>query len=107
MSENDNVITNKRQNVSLGDNTIAGITAVANGVIGTGKVERKPKKTASAKTKTVEKVAIFSTKNVNWTGVGKVYKGYNFVTNEEAEKWLTRNHVRTATPEEVAREFNK
>jgi hypothetical protein len=36
-----------------------------------------------------------------------VYKrqGYNIVTKEQADKWLTRDHTRLATPEEVAKEF--
>ena len=50
-------------------------------------------------------VAIHSTRNVAWNGVGKVSTGYNIVTKEQADKWLTRNHVRLATPEEVAKEF--
>ena len=50
-------------------------------------------------------VAIYSTKNVVWEGVGKVSKGYNIVTKAQAEKWLTIKHVRLATPEEVAQEF--
>jgi uncharacterized protein (UPF0332 family) len=33
--------------------------------------------------------------------------GYNIVEKDAAEKWLTRSHIRTATPEEVAREFGK
>jgi hypothetical protein len=39
--------------------------------------------------------------------VGKVYRGYNIVEKDAAEKWLTRSHIRTATPEEVAKEFGK
>lgn len=102
-----NIITNEKQNISNGDGSVAGITSVANGVIGTGKVARKPKvEVASSKPK-VEKVAIHSTKNVTWSTVGKVYKGYNLVTPEQAEAWLSRSHIRTATPEEVAREFGK
>jgi len=54
-----------------------------------------------------EKVAIYSTKNVSWPGVGKVLKGYNIVTSGNAEKWLERSHIRTATPQEVAREFGR
>jgi hypothetical protein len=50
-------------------------------------------------------VAIHSTKNVIWEGVGKVEKGYNIVSKAEAERWLTRSHIRLATPEEVAREY--
>ena len=54
-----------------------------------------------------EKVAVHSTKNVTWSGVGKVYRGYNIVSKDAAEKWLTRSHIRLATPEEVAKEFGK
>lgn len=50
-------------------------------------------------------VAIHSTRNVNWNGVGKVTTGYNIVTKDQADKWLTRSHVRLATPEEVAKGF--
>jgi len=50
-------------------------------------------------------VAIHSTKNVNWEGVGKVKKGYNIVKKAEADKWLTRGHIRLATPEEIAIEY--
>lgn len=49
--------------------------------------------------------AIHSTKNVSWAGVGTVKRGYNIVSEEAAEKWLTRNHIRIATPQEVAREY--
>jgi hypothetical protein len=101
----ENVITNKRQNI--GDSTVSSITAVANGVIGAGRVAKSPKPAAPKSKPKVEKVAIYSTKNVTWGPVGKVYKGYNLVTPEQAEMWLTRDHTRTATPEEVAREFGK
>jgi hypothetical protein len=50
-------------------------------------------------------VAIHSTKNVNWGGVGKVTKGYNIVSKEQADQWLTRRHIRLATPEEIAQEY--
>jgi len=52
-----------------------------------------------------ETVAIYSTKNVNWEGVGKLEKGYNIVGKKAADQWLTRGHTRIATPEEVAREY--
>jgi hypothetical protein len=48
------------------------------------------------------KVAIFSEKNVHWQGIGGITKGYNIVTKEAAEKWLTRKGIREATPQEVA-----
>lgn len=48
------------------------------------------------------KVAIFAQKNLSWSGVGRLEKGYNFVTKGVADKWLTHKSVRSATPEEVA-----
>jgi hypothetical protein len=54
----------------------------------------------------VEKVALFSTKNVSWPAVGKISKGYNIVSKEVADHWLTRSHIRLATPEEVKRELS-
>jgi len=88
--------------------TVQGIGSVANGVIGVAETPRTPKKTVSAAPKKSNKtVAIHSTKNVSWSGVGKVYRGYNIVTPEQSEKWLTRNHIRLATPEEVAKEFGR
>jgi hypothetical protein len=101
-----NVITTDRQNILAGDDTVAGITAVENGVIGTGRVAKTMKTSAKGKETKVEKVAIYSTKNVTWSSVGKVYRGYNLVTPDQAEKWLTRSHIRAATPQEIAQEFN-
>ena len=51
------------------------------------------------------KVALFSTKSVRWEEVGTLNRGYNIVTEKQAEKWLTRSHVRIATPEEVEKAF--
>lgn len=48
------------------------------------------------------KVAVYSNKNASWSGYGSVYKGYNILSKKNAEKWLTRSHVRLATPAEVA-----
>ena len=49
-----------------------------------------------------DKVAIYSTSNVRWEEAnGAIYKGVNIVTKEQADKWLTRSHVRIATPAEV------
>ena len=52
-----------------------------------------------------EKVAIHSTKSVRWEEVGAISKGYNIVTKAQADKWLSRSHVRIATPEEVKKAF--
>ena len=86
---------------------VESISPVKNGVIGTDKVIPKQKQTVTdTKPKAVyEKVALYSSKNVNWQGVGEIKKGYNIVSRESAEKWLSRYHVREATPEEVAEEF--
>lgn len=82
---------------------------MVNGAIGSTSAERRTasKKAKKEEAKEEEKVAIFSTKNVTWPEVGKVYRGYNIVTKEQADKWLTRSHVRLATPQEVAEEFGK
>lgn len=57
--------------------------------------------------KTESKIAIWSSKNIRWTGVGTLTKGYNIVTEEAAEKWLSREGIRKATPEEVATYYGK
>lgn len=84
------------------------VGSVANGAIGVAAVKPQPKKSAKTTEKVKkEKIAIHSTKNVTWAGIGKVYRGYNIVDVDAAEKWLTRDHCRKATPEEVAKEFGK
>jgi len=60
-----------------------------------------PKRKIKPESELGNKVAIYSTKNVNWSEVGSVSRGYNIVTQAQADKWLTRSHVRLATPEEV------
>jgi hypothetical protein len=54
-----------------------------------------------------EKVALWSNKNIRWSDVGDLKKGYNIVTEEASEKWLSRDSVRKAKPEEVATYFGK
>jgi hypothetical protein len=79
---------------------------VEGGALGTTVIAEEPKKKPAAKpAKAEEKIAVFSTRNVTWNGVGKVYRGYNIVTQEQADKWVTRDHIRLATPQEVAKEF--
>ena len=84
-----------------------GLAPVQDGVLGSSKVEsiNKEKKVSSAKEPEV--VALHSTKNVHWDGLGSLAKGYNIVRKDRAEKWLTRGHVRIATPEEVSKGFRK
>jgi hypothetical protein len=61
-----------------------------------------PKKNIKPEQGLGDKVAIYSTKNVRWEEAnGAVYRGVNIVTKDQADKWLTRSHIRLATPEEV------
>ncbi len=64
-----------------------------------------PKKNIKQEADLSDKVAIHSTKSVRWEEVGSVSKGYNIVTKAQADKWLTRGHVRIATPDEVKKAF--
>jgi hypothetical protein len=61
-----------------------------------------PKRDINSEQALANKVAIYSTRNVRWEEAnGAVYNGVNIVTKEQADKWLTRSHVRIATPEEI------
>jgi hypothetical protein len=92
------------------ENTEPALAPVEDGVMGSATIAKKkatPKKSKVAEEVKPEKVAIHSGRNMSWTGVGKVYRGYNIVAAEQADKWLTKAHIRLATPEEVAQEFGK
>lgn len=83
-----------------------GLAYVADGVLGSTKVAKaEPKPVVKKTAKKEETVAIYSSRNVTWAEIGKVYIGYNIVSKSASEKWLTRDHTRLATPEEVAKEF--
>lgn len=87
---------------------VQALGAVEEGVIGaTTAAVASPRKKKEKAAEVKEKIALYSTKNVTWSEVGKVYRGYNIVDKDAAEKWLTRSHIRVATPEEVAKEFGK
>ena len=87
---------------------VQALGSVEEGVIGATSAPKAPAKKKSTKDAEVkDTVALHSTKNVTWPGVGKVYRGYNIVEKDAATQWLTRSHIRTATPEEVAKEFGK
>ena len=89
------------------ENTVPALSPIKDGVLGSATVKKPVAKKKADDTLKVKKVAVHSTRNMSWTGVGKVYRGYNIVTNEQAEKWLTKPNLRMATPEEVAQEFGK
>ena len=101
----DNVIGSSRTNANGGKKSGA-VTTTNNGAIGSGPADRSPKvKATEPKETKVKTIALFSTRNVLWEGVGEIKKGYNIVDEAKAEQWLKRDHVRTATPEEVAEEY--
>jgi hypothetical protein len=64
-----------------------------------------PSKTINSEVNLSGKVALYSTRSVRWEEVGALSRGYNIVTQKQADKWLTRSHVRIATPEEVKKAF--
>ena len=64
-------------------------------------------KKAQNKDTNVEKVALFSAKNLHWNGVGSLEKGYNILSKEDSEKWLRFDSVRIATQDEVAKFYRK
>lgn len=67
----------------------------------------EPRESKKIEKETEEKVALFSERNIYWNEVGEVVRGYNIVTKEVSEKWLTHEKVRIATPQEVARHYGK
>lgn len=81
------------------------LAPVADGVIGTSTEPAKPAVTKKKATVGATDVAVYSTRNVRWEGVGTLSYGYNVVSKADAEKWLTRSHVREATAAEVAKEL--
>ena len=105
MSENKDNVINLEYKPIKQPSKKQGIGSVNNGAIGVAPVEPKTAKVKQEPAKPKETVAIYSTRNVSWSEVGNVSRGYNIVTKAAADKWLTRDHVRLATPEEVAKEF--
>jgi hypothetical protein len=81
--------------------------SVGNGIFGTVTVSSESSTEQKAKKEKPKKdlVAIHSPKNIYWSGVGKILKGYNIVERHNAEKWLTKPGIRIAPPEEVAKEY--
>jgi len=96
----------KKRSDGDGTDAVGPIETGATGVTKSTPKKKTAKTTAPKKEKEVT-LAIHSTRNVVWEGVGKIAKGYNILPKAEADKWLTRSHVREATPEEIAREYGK
>lgn len=101
----DNVISSSGTNRKGGTKS-GKLQPTKSGAIGSSAADRKDKIDNKPVTiKQAEKVAVHSAKNASWAGVGAISKGYNVLLPSQAEQWLTKSFVRTATPEEVAREF--
>jgi hypothetical protein len=110
------IITETKSNISAPENVIgsnkinqekripkSNTKANENNVTTVGSADTFKNKVFKKDTETPEgKVALHSDKNMHWNGIGRISKGYNIVTKEAAEKWLTRKGIRQATPEEVA-----
>lgn len=105
--------TDEKNVIGSSETTKAGGTKKANlktakdsGTLVSGAADKNASPTEFPK-RTLPKLAVFSTRNVTLPGVGKVYRGYNIVSEAEAEQWLKRDHIRLATPEEIAQEFGR
>jgi len=104
-ADEENIIGSSRT-TATGSKKKAAIGSVSNGVIGTTKIENKKNTDQSSEPGIkADMVAVFSTRNVLWQGIGSISKGYNIFSKSEADQWLTRGHVRLATPQEVAQEY--
>jgi len=53
------------------------------------------------------KIALYSDRNIHMDNLGSLKVGYNIVSKEASEKWLTHRLVRIAPPEEVASYYAK
>lgn len=110
------ILTDTKSNISAPDNVI-GSTKIVNekrtptsntranteGVTTVGSADTFKNKEFRKDTQTPDgKTAIYSEKNMHWNSVGTIKKGYNVVTKEAADKWLTRKDIRQATTEELA-----
>jgi hypothetical protein len=94
----------KKNNIDLyGSNTKAEILEVIFSFLPTEHQIKKEK----VKNNVPEKIALYSEKNLHWSSVGNLERGYNIVSKEDSEKWLVRRDVRIATPDEVAKFYGK
>lgn len=80
---------------------------IQDGVMGVGIQKENIKTPIIKNTAKSDKVAVYSSKNLYWSEVGRLIKGYNIVTEEQAAKWLTMKYTRIASPEEIAGVYRK
>lgn len=105
-SEEQTVVTVKDAVVKEKRSPKAATKSDENGIVTTATADQFKNKSFDKKPDINDsKVAIYSEKNMAWMSVGRIVKGYNIVTKEASENWLTRKGVRKATPEEVASHY--
>lgn len=91
---------------SIKRNPVSNARSNEDGVLTVGSADNFKNKEFKKDTQKPEgKVAIYSDKNMRWQGLGEITKGYNIVTEEAADKWLSRKGIREATAQEVASHY--
>ena len=71
-------------------------------------VHKEERVEEASKTETlINKVALYSQRNLHMDNLGALKVGYNIVSKEASEKWLTHRLVRVASPEELAAYYGK
>ena len=97
----------KKNNIELFEsNTKLEILEILASWIPPEKTEETAEKAGKNKDLT-NKVALYSDRNLHMDALGALSVGYNIVSKEASEKWLTHRLVRIAQPEEVASYYAK
>jgi hypothetical protein len=97
----------KKNNIELFEsNTKLEILEILASWIPPEKTEETAEKAGKDKNLT-NKVALYSGRNIHMDSLGALSVGYNIVSKEASEKWLTHRLVRIAQPEEVASYYAK
>lgn len=108
---NDNVIRNARfdqpkveAEEAINDDGAGAIIMGKNGA-----TQKPSRKKAPVKKPEIEddKALVWSDGNLNWSGVGTLKVGFNVVSKESAEKWVTLRKVRNASVEEAKEYYGK
>jgi hypothetical protein len=97
----------KKNNIELFEaNTKLEILEILASWIPPEKTEETVEEADKAKNLT-NKIALYSDRNIHMDNLGSLKVGYNIVSKEASEKWLTHRLVRIASPEEVASYYAK
>lgn len=94
------ITTPKKERAPRGSNSFT----KENGAISSGAadVSLQNKQNTETDSSDLQNVALWSEKSIRWGGLGSLTRGYNIVTKEAADVWLTRKGIRVANPDEVA-----